>query len=66
MSYGITKAEFYGVDLVTDPRIWLEDAAVLSDDQIIKTPRINIDYAENGKDYLLRFYEKDNPFVSKK
>lgn len=66
MSYGITKAEFYGVDLVTDPRIWLEDAAVLSDDQIIKTPRINIDYAESGKDYLLRFYEKDNPFVSKK
>lgn len=66
MSYGITKKEFYGVDLVEDPRIWLEDAPILSADQIIKTPRINIDYAENGKDYLLRFYIKDNPFISKK
>ena len=66
MSYGITKKEFYGVDLVRDTRIWLEDAPIISDDQIIKTPRINIDYAENGKDYLLRFYIKDNPFVSKK
>ena len=66
MSYGITKEEFYGVDLVEDSRIWLEDAPILPDDQIIKTPRINIDYAENGKDYLLRFYIKDNPFISKK
>ena len=54
------------MDLVTDPRIWLEDAPILSDDEIIKTPRINIDYAEKSKDYLLRFYIKDNPFVSKK
>lgn len=66
MSYGITKEEFYGVDLVTDDRIWLEDMPVLSDDEIVKTPRINIDYAEKAKDYLLRFYIKDNPFVSKK
>lgn len=66
MSYGITKEEFYGVDLVTDPRIWLEDNPVLADGEIVKTPRINIDYAEQGKDYLLRFYIKDNPFVSKK
>ena len=66
MSYRITKKEFYGVDLVKDPRIWLEDAPVLPDEKIVKTPRINIDYAEKGKDYLLRFYIKDNPFVSKK
>lgn len=66
MSHGITKAEFYGVDLVKDLRIWLEDAPILSENEIVKTPRINIDYAENGKDYLLRFYIKDNLFVSKK
>lgn len=66
MSYGITKEKFYGVDLVKDSRIWLEDELVLSNDQIIETPRINIDYAEKGKDYLLRFYIKDNIFVSKR
>ena len=65
MSYGITKAEFYGVDLATDSRIWLEDAPKLSEEEIVTTTRINIDYAEKGKDYLLRFYIKDNPFVSK-
>lgn len=64
-AYGITK-EFYGVDLVTDDRIWIEDAEKVPQDKIIKTKRINIDYAEIAKDYLLRFYIKDNPFVSKK
>ncbi|MDR7857814.1 MAG: DNA-3-methyladenine glycosylase [Tissierella sp.] len=64
MAYGMTK-EVYGLDLVTDPRIWVEDAAKVSQDQIIRSKRINIDYAENGKDYLLRFNIKDNPFVSK-
>jgi DNA-3-methyladenine glycosylase len=66
MAYGITKEEFYGVDLVTDTRIWLEDAPNLSEYEIVTTPRINIDYAEMGKDYLLRFYIKDNSFVSRK
>lgn len=33
---------------------------------IIKTKRIGIDYAEEAKDFLLRFYVKGNPFVSKK
>ncbi len=33
---------------------------------IIKTKRIGIDYAEEAKDFLLRFYIKGSPFVSKK
>lgn len=33
---------------------------------IIKTKRIGIDYAEEAKDFLLRFYVKGSPFVSKK
>lgn len=65
MAYGITKKDFYGRDLVTDSNIWVEDGPKLSKEQIVRTPRINIDYAES-KDYLLRFYIKDNPFVSKK
>lgn len=33
---------------------------------IVDTKRIGIDYAEEAKDFLWRFYIKDNPFVSKK
>lgn len=65
MAYGITKDRFYGADLTKDKRIWVEDKEKLKREDIIRTPRINIDYAES-KDYLLRFYIKDNPFISKK
>lgn len=34
--------------------------------EIVDTKRIGIDYAEEAKDFLWRFYIKDNPFVSKK
>ena len=33
-------------------------------DNIVKSKRINIDYAK-AKDYLLRYYIKGNPFISK-
>ncbi len=33
---------------------------------IVKGKRIGIDYAEEAKDYLYRFYIKENPYVSKK
>lgn len=66
MAFGIRKKEFYGADLVNDPRIWLENGDHIKSEDIVETTRINIDYAEKAKDYLLRFYIKDNPFVSKK
>ncbi len=65
MSYGITKDEFYGADLDSDSRIWLEDAEKIGEEDIVKTPRININYAKS-KDRLLRFYIRDNKYVSKK
>jgi DNA-3-methyladenine glycosylase len=34
--------------------------------QMITTTRINIDYAEEAKDFLWRFYIKDNQYISKK
>lgn len=40
-------------------------APILSASDIIADKRVNIDYAEEAKDYLWRFYIKDNPFVSK-
>ena len=34
--------------------------------KITAKKRIGVDYASKGKDLKLRFYIKDNPFVSKK
>lgn len=65
MAYGITKEKSYGADLATSPRIWVEDSPKLKADEIVRSKRINIDYAELAKDYLLRFHIKDNSFVSK-
>lgn len=65
MAYGITMDKFYGADLTRDKRIWLEHREKLQSEDIVRTPRINIDYAKS-KDYLLRFYIKDNLFISKK
>ena len=35
------------------------------DFEIIKAKRIGIDYAKEARDYLYRFYIKDNSYVSK-
>ena len=55
---------FYGEDLVTSKRIWLEEGEKISLSKIVATKRIGIDYAEEWKDKPWRFYIKDNPFVS--
>ena len=36
------------------------------DFEVVETKRIGIDYAEEAKDFLWRFYIKDNVYVSKK
>ena len=54
------------IDLTTSDSIYLEDQPELSQDKIVVTKRINIDYAGADKDRLWRFYIKDNPFVSRK
>lgn len=60
---GITK-ENYGDDLCGET-LYLEDGIVIPKSKILKSKRINIDYAEEAKDYLWRFTIKDNPYVSK-
>ena len=60
---GITK-ENYGDDLCGES-LYLEDGIVIPKKQILRSKRINIDYAEEAKDYLWRFSIKDNPYVSK-
>lgn len=65
MAMNITKDKFYGADLVTDSKIWVEEGKTVVKDDIVRSKRINIDYAILGKDYLLRFHIKNNPYVSK-
>lgn len=58
----ITKAQ-YGADLCTS-HLYLEEYKNITAEQIMVSPRINIDYAEEYKDRLWRYYIKDNPCVS--
>lgn len=60
---GITR-ENYGEDLCGDS-FYLEDAPVLAPEEIRRTKRINIDYAEEAADFLWRFSVKGNPYVSR-
>ncbi len=55
-----------GYDLTLGKKLWLENGKKIKLDQIKKTKRIGVDYAGNWRDRLLRFYIKDNKFVSKK
>ena len=61
---GITRDD-YGEDLCGS-RIYIEDGPVFEQEQIALSKRINIDYAQEAKDYLWRFTIKDSPFLSKK
>lgn len=60
----ITK-EQNGLSLLED-QIFIEDHIKIPASKIISRPRIGIDYAEEAKDWPLRFYIKDNQFISKK
>jgi DNA-3-methyladenine glycosylase len=46
--------------------LYIEDCDEIDKFEIIETKRIGIDYAEEAKDFLWRFYVKDNPWVSAK
>lgn len=57
-------SSFWAEDLIKSKRIWLEGKKEKF--QIVKAKRIGIDYAEEYKEKLWRFYIKGNEFVSKK
>lgn len=63
MAMGITKKQ-YGFDLCNS-ELYLEPFVYVEKSSIMVSPRINIDYAGECKDYLWRYYIKDNPHVSK-
>jgi len=60
---GITK-ENYGDDLTGDRLFICEDTEIRQFD-MGSSKRINIDYAEEARDFEWRFYIKGNPYVSK-
>ncbi|ABK60840.1 DNA-3-methyladenine glycosylase [Clostridium novyi] len=62
MAMNITK-KFNGLDLCKD-NIYIVDNK--EEFEIVASKRIGIDYAEEAKDYLWRFYIKDSKYVSKK
>lgn len=64
LAYLINK-DLNGDKLYEQGKIYLEESEE-NDFEIVKTKRIGIDYAEEAKDFLWRFYIKDNDFVSKK
>lgn len=55
---------FDGYDLVQGKQLYIEESLEQQPWTIVKSKRINIDYAEEYKDKLWRFYIKDNPCVS--
>lgn len=55
----------YGADLLGE-QLYIQDAPPVPKEDIVKSKRINIDYAEEAKDFPYRFTIKDNPFVSVK
>ena len=60
---GITR-EQSGADLCKN-ELFILDKPELSKSEIIVSPRINIDYAEEYRDKLWRYFVKGNKFVSK-
>jgi DNA-3-methyladenine glycosylase len=53
-----------GCDLVKSNKLYLLDQEN-NDFKVVAAPRVNIDYAEEYKDKLWRFYIRGNKFISK-
>lgn len=54
-----------GRQLITSP-LYIAAGEFIAEDAIMATPRINIDYAGEAKDWPWRFYIKGNSFISRK
>lgn len=62
---GITK-EQYGWSLTDSPLHLCHDIDPIPADQICRGPRVNIEYAEEAREWPWRFWIRGNPYVSKK
>jgi DNA-3-methyladenine glycosylase len=64
-AFAIDKS-FTGTDLIKSKEVRIELNEKEQDFDIIKRPRIGVEYAGESAGLPWRFYIKDNPFVSKK
>jgi DNA-3-methyladenine glycosylase len=64
MAMGISKAQ-NKTDL-TAPPLYIEDAPLVPQEEIVETTRIGVDYSGEWKNKSWRFYIRDNRFVSVK
>jgi len=64
MAMGISKSQNKAD--VTIPPLYFEKAAPISEEDIVTTKRIGVEYAAEWKDRLWRFYIKGNKFTSAK
>jgi len=63
MAMGITK-KLNGTDLCRPP-LYIEDCKPVGEEDIVKTKRVNVEYAGRWTRVPWRFFIKDNKFVSK-
>lgn len=54
------------INLENSNELYINQGEDIKEEDIVKTKRINIDYAEEAKDFLWRFYIKGNKYISKK
>jgi DNA-3-methyladenine glycosylase len=59
---GITR-ELYGADLCGE-RIFITEGAPPAEEDVLATPRINVDYSGEAADYPYRFVIRNSPFLS--
>ena len=64
MAMGLSKAQ-NKTDL-TAPPLYIEDAPLVPQEEIVETTRVGVDYSGEWKNKLWRFYIRDNRFVSVK
>lgn len=62
---GLDTKKHNGLSLLEN-EIWIEDQTEISEDQIITSTRIGVDYAEEDALKPWRFYIKDSEWISKK
>lgn len=65
MAMGIGR-EQNGEDLCGSRLYLVDDGLRVAEGEVLATPRINIDYAEEARDFLWRFIVAGSPFVSKR
>lgn len=54
-----------GIDMIAGDILYLTEGEKINNTEIIATPRINIPYAEESKEWLWRFVIKDSKFLSR-